>query len=84
MTAPKLTPIVLPPLGDSTDEMRIVRWLKAEGDTVRKGDPLFEVETDKTTLQVEAYASGMLAEIRVGDDQTARVGETVGWIEEEA
>lgn len=84
MTTSKLTPIILPPLGDSADEMRIVRWLKAEGDTVRKGDPLFEVETDKTTLQVEAYAAGMLAEIRIGDDQTARVGETVGWIEEEA
>lgn len=77
----KLTPIILPPLGDSTDEMRIVRWLKAEGDPVSRGDPLFEVETDKTTLQVEAYVSGTLAEICVGDDQIARIGETVGWIE---
>ncbi len=84
MSEAQLTPIVMPPLGDSADEMRIVRWLKAEGDQVHKGDPLFEVETDKTTLQVEAYAAGTLAEIRVGDDQIARVGDTVGWIETQA
>ncbi|MCL6509309.1 MAG: lipoyl domain-containing protein [Anaerolineae bacterium] len=84
MSSRKLIPIVMPPLGDSADESRIVRWFKAEGEPVRKGEPLFEVETDKTTLQVEAYATGTLAEISVGADQTAQVGQTVGWISQDA
>jgi pyruvate/2-oxoglutarate dehydrogenase complex dihydrolipoamide acyltransferase (E2) component len=84
MSSPKLIAIVMPPLGDSADESRIVRWFKAEGEPVRKGEPLFEVETDKTTLQVEACAAGTLAEISVPADQTAQVGQPVGWISEDA
>ncbi|HEY3290097.1 MAG TPA: lipoyl domain-containing protein [Anaerolineae bacterium] len=77
------TKIIMPPLGDTTDEARIVKWEKKEGDALKKGDKLFEVETDKTTLDVEALSSGVLGEIVVHDDQIARVGDVVGWIIEE-
>lgn len=73
--------VIMPPLGDTTDEVRLVRWLKREGEPVRKGEPLFEVETDKATLEVEALASGTLGEISVGDDTPTQVGAVVGWIE---
>ena len=74
------TQIVMPPLGDTTDEARLVRWLKKEGDPVEKGDILFEVETDKATLVVEAYSSGILRKILVGDDTVTEVGAVLGWI----
>lgn len=77
------TQIIMPLLGDTTDEMRLVRWLKQEGDPIQKGEPLFEVETDKATLEVEALISGTLAEITIGDDTTTEAGATIGWIETE-
>ena len=53
----------MPPLGQTSDELRIVSWLKREGDAVEQGEPLFEVETDKATLEVEAFSSGILRKI---------------------
>jgi pyruvate dehydrogenase E2 component (dihydrolipoamide acetyltransferase) len=73
--------ITIPPLGDTTDEVRLVHWFKQEGDPVHKGEPLFAIETDKAVLEVEALAEGVLAEIAVGDDTAAQVGDVVGWIE---
>ena len=51
-------PVRMPPLGQTSDELRIVAWRKDEGDAVDVGDPLLEVETDKATLEVEAAAGG--------------------------
>src|SRR4051794_28742229 len=57
----------------------IVRWLKSEGETVEKGDPLFELDTDKVTQEVEAEASGVLLKIAIADGEVA-VGKTVAFI----
>lgn len=53
----------MPSLGQTTDELRITRWLKAEGDAVRSGEPLLEVETDKATIEVESFTPGILLSI---------------------
>src|SRR5579871_3699020 len=57
----------------------IVRWLKSKGEQVEKGDPLFEVDTDKATQEVEAEASGVLLRIAVESGEVP-VGETVAVI----
>jgi pyruvate/2-oxoglutarate dehydrogenase complex dihydrolipoamide acyltransferase (E2) component len=74
------TEIVMPPLGDTTDEVRILQWFKHEGDVVTKGETLFEVETDKSNVQVDALRSGVLRKIMVGDGAVTTVGTVVGWI----
>src|SRR5690242_9858933 len=60
----------------------IVKWLKAEGDRVEKGEPLFEVDTDKATQEVEAEASGVLLKIAVESGEVP-VGQTIAVIGEE-
>ena len=58
------TQVILPALGMAQDTGIIVRWLKAEGQDVAKGEPLVEIETDKATVEIEAPASGILARQR--------------------
>ncbi|MGE5139676.1 MAG: lipoyl domain-containing protein [Rudaea sp.] len=74
------TPIVMPPLGDTTDEVKLLRWFRREGEPVAKGDILFEVETDKANVQVDAMKSGVLGKILVGNDTPTTVGTVVGYI----
>jgi len=63
--------VVIPRLGssDESDEVRILRWIKSQGASVKKGDPLLEVETDKVNVEVEAPQDGKLIQIsaKVGD-----------------
>ncbi len=73
----------MPPLGETTDELRIVEWLKAEGDEVALGEPLFEVETDKVTLAVEATVRGSLLEILHRAGESVRVGTVVAYVGEQ-
>lgn len=68
-----VVPIRMPQPGQSMEEGLIVRWLAREGDTLAKGDPLFEVETDKAVLEVEAPEDGRLARILVGEGETVAV-----------
>jgi len=60
----------------------IVRWLKAEGDPVEKGEPLYELDTEKVTQEVEAEASGVLLKIAVAEGEVD-VGHTVAVIGEQ-
>jgi pyruvate/2-oxoglutarate dehydrogenase complex dihydrolipoamide acyltransferase (E2) component len=76
------TKVVMPPLGDSSDEAKVLKWLKKEGDAVSKGDVLLEIETDKATVEIDAYASGTLLKISVGPDETVDVGTVLGIIGE--
>ncbi|MFN8641401.1 MAG: dihydrolipoamide acetyltransferase family protein [Candidatus Binatia bacterium] len=64
----------MPKLSDSMESGVIIRWMKAPGDTVAKGDPLAEVETDKADVELEASASGVLREIAVGRGTTGTGG----------
>ena len=68
--------VKLPRLGQGMESGTIVRWLKAEGDRVEKGEPLYEVDTDKATQEVEAEASGVLLTIAVAEGEVP-VGQTV-------
>ncbi len=76
------TEVVLPKLGLTQEEGTIVRWLKPEGGRVAKGEPLFEVMTDKATLEVEAPASGLLLRILVPEGATAPVAAPIALIGE--
>lgn len=62
--------VVVPPLGATVDTLTLVAWYKREGDRVEKGEPLFAVETDKATLDVESPAAGILSRVSAepGDD----------------
>jgi len=73
------TEVRLPRLGQGMESGTIVKWLKAEGDMVEKGEPLYELDTDKVTQEVEAEASGVLLKIAVAEGEVA-VGRTIGFI----
>lgn len=69
--------IIMPQLGETVAEGKILSWFKKVGDKVAPGDRLFEVETDKVTIDVEAIASGIITAISVGDGETAKIGTVV-------
>jgi pyruvate dehydrogenase E2 component (dihydrolipoamide acetyltransferase) len=70
--------ILMPQLGETVAEGKITKWFKAPGDSVKPGDHLFEIETDKTSMEVPAIAAGVLSEIRVPEGDIAPVGAVVG------
>ena len=69
--------ILMPQLGETVAEGKITAWFKAVGDAVKPGDNLFEIETDKVSMEVPATAAGQLAEIRVAAGAVAPVGAVV-------
>ncbi len=76
------TEIKLPRLGQGMESGTIVKWLKSEGDQVEKGEPLYELDTDKVTQEVEADASGVLLKIAVAEGEV-EVGKTIAVIGEQ-
>ena len=72
--------IRMPSLGQTSDELRILAWLKQEGDTVAMGEPLFQVETDKATLDVESFAAGTLLKIVRGVDEVVETGGLLAYV----
>jgi 2-oxoglutarate dehydrogenase E2 component (dihydrolipoamide succinyltransferase) len=74
------TEIRVPTLGESVSEATIGKWFKKVGDAVKADEPLVELETDKVTLEVNAPASGVLAEIVAKDGETVGVGALLGQI----
>jgi pyruvate/2-oxoglutarate dehydrogenase complex dihydrolipoamide acyltransferase (E2) component len=72
--------VLMPQLGETVAEGKILAWFRAVGDEVKLGDRLFEVETDKVTIDVEAVAAGRISEILVGEGAVAKVGAVVGVI----
>ncbi len=74
------TDVIMPALGMAQETGKLLRWLKADGDTIVKGEPLMEVETDKVTVEVEAPADGRLAAIRAAEGEDVQVGSTVALI----
>lgn len=75
-----MTRVQMPMLGLTMSEGAIHQWLKAEGEPVKKGEPLLEIETDKAIMEVEAPASGVLLKILIASDQVVPVGDVVGLI----
>src|SRR5881628_2611156 len=76
------TEIKLPRLGQGMESGTIVRWLKSEGEPVEKGEPLYELDTEKVTQEVEADASGVLLKIAVQEGEVP-VGTTIAFIGEQ-
>jgi pyruvate dehydrogenase E2 component (dihydrolipoamide acetyltransferase) len=76
------TEVKLPRLGQGMESGTIVKWLKAEGDAVQKGEPLYELDTEKVTQEVEAEASGVLLKIAIQEGEV-EVGKTIAVIGEE-
>jgi len=60
------TQVLVPPLGTTVDTVTLVKWHKADGEPVAQGEPLFAIETDKATMDVEAPASGVLRQVTAG------------------
>jgi pyruvate dehydrogenase E2 component (dihydrolipoamide acetyltransferase) len=72
--------VVMPKLGQSEETVTIVRWRKQVGDTVAKGDVLFEIETDKALLEVESFYTGTLLKVIAGEGVTVPVQTTVAFV----
>src|SRR5260370_1773589 len=67
--------IEMPKLSDTMTEGTLVRWIKKVGDTVAVGDVLAEVETDKATMEMEAFDEGVLTDIYVKDGEKVQIGQ---------
>ena len=76
------TPIKMPNLGAEADEARVTNWLKNVGDVVTEGEAIAEIETEKATVELEAPASGTIAEILVVADTDAKVGTVLATLDE--
>jgi pyruvate/2-oxoglutarate dehydrogenase complex dihydrolipoamide acyltransferase (E2) component len=76
--------VTMPNLGYDMDEGKVMSWLKAVGDSVDRGEPLAEIETDKATIEMEALVTGTLVEIVCLAGEVAPVGTTIAYVETEA
>src|SRR5579871_4761869 len=74
------TSVVMPALEMAQETGKIVSWLKKEGESISKGEPLLEVETDKAVVEVEAMADGVLAGVKSQEGDVVPVGVTIAWI----
>ena len=74
------TSVVMPALEMAQETGKIISWLKKEGDTITKGEPLLEVETDKAVVEIEASANGVLAAVKQHEGAVVPVGQTIAWI----
>src|SRR5215475_12761935 len=72
--------VLMPQLGETVAEGKITKWFKSAGDQVKPGDNLFEIETDKVSMDVPSTTTGVLSEIRVGAGDVAPVGAIVAVI----
>jgi pyruvate/2-oxoglutarate dehydrogenase complex dihydrolipoamide acyltransferase (E2) component len=75
--------VIVPRLGssDESDEVRILRWLKAEGAQVRKGEALLEVETDKVNVEIESPDDGQLEQINAREGDFVKFGAVVAVVD---
>ena len=74
------TGVIMPALEMAQETGKVVRWLKAPGDTVRKGEPLLEIETDKVTVEIESPAAGVLRDVTAAEGDVVPVGQTIALI----
>ena len=77
-----ISEVTMPSMGADMTEGTIVKWLKSEGDDVKRGDKLAEIETDKTVVEMECYNDGILKKIIVQEGQAVPVGDLIAYIGE--
>src|SRR5213596_1100407 len=75
-------PVTMPQLGETVVEGTITKWLKKEGDTVERDEPLFEISTDKVDTEVPSPLAGTLVQIKVPEGETVSVGTELAVIDE--
>src|SRR2546423_1733559 len=74
------TDVIMPALEMAQETGKVIRWLKAPGTTVTKGEPIVEIETDKITVEIEAPASGVLRDVTANEGDVVPVGHTIAVI----
>jgi pyruvate dehydrogenase E2 component (dihydrolipoamide acetyltransferase) len=74
------TNVLMPQMGYDMTQGKILRWIKQEGDSVKKGDVIAEIETDKVNIEIEAFASGTLLKILIPEGETVPVGQPIAAI----
>jgi pyruvate dehydrogenase E2 component (dihydrolipoamide acetyltransferase) len=74
------TAVRMPPLGQVSDELRLLEWRKREGEAVSEGEVLLVIETDKATLDVEASTTGTLLRLDCRPGETVTAGTILGWV----
>ncbi len=77
-----LQEVTMPAMGADMTEGTVVKWLKAEGDSISRGDKLAEIETDKTVVEMESYVEGNLLKIILGDGSKVPVGTVLAYVGE--
>ncbi|MBI4218850.1 MAG: 2-oxo acid dehydrogenase subunit E2 [Chloroflexi bacterium] len=75
-----ITEVVMPSMGADMTEGAVARWLKKEGDPIKRGEILAEIETDKAVVEMEAYGSGVLRKIVVPEGKKVPVGQLIAFI----
>jgi pyruvate dehydrogenase E2 component (dihydrolipoamide acetyltransferase) len=75
-----ITKVFMPKLSDAMETGKVIKWLKKEGDTVKGGDVIAEIETDKANVEIEAFGAGVLRKIVVGEGGQVPVGDLIGVI----
>ena len=73
--------IIMPSLGETVDEGKVVKWIKKVGDEIKEGDILCEVETDKTAAEIPSTVNGKLTEIIAQEGDTIPVGGKIATVE---
>mgnify|MGYP001625299144 CR=1 FL=1 len=73
--------VIMPKIGLDMEEGTIEKWWKAVGDTVKKGDPLVDIETDKAVTTVESALNGTLVEIVAEEGDTVEITKVIAWVE---
>src|SRR2546425_6152889 len=74
------TNIIMPALELAQETGKVLRWLKSPGDTVQKGEPIVEIETDKVTVEIEAPAAGVLRDVSAQAGDVVPVGRTIATV----
>src|SRR5690348_14808435 len=72
--------VIMPALGMAQETGKVLRWLKQDGATVKKGEPLLEIETDKVTVELEAPADGTLVGISAEEGDEVPVGTVIALV----
>jgi pyruvate dehydrogenase E2 component (dihydrolipoamide acetyltransferase) len=79
-----ITKVLMPKLSEAMETGKVIKWLKKEGDPIKGGDVIAEIETDKANVEIEAFGSGVLRKILIGEGGQVPVGEMIGVIADPA
>jgi len=79
-----ITKVIMPKLSEAMETGKVIKWLKKEGDAIKGGDVIAEIETDKANVEIEAFGAGVLRKILIGEGGQVPVGELIGVIADPA